>query len=53
MEVNANKLTHFLPLNKIPSTFVQLAKRERERDTSFNTERERKREKRKRRTSAI
>ena len=45
MEVNANKSTHFLPLNKIPSTFVQLAKRERERDTSFNTEREREREK--------
>ena len=44
MEVNANKSTHFLPLHKIPSTFVQLAKRERERDTSFNTERERKKE---------
>ena len=53
MEVNANKSTHFLPLKKIPSTLMQLAKKERERDTSFNTERERKREKRKRRTSAI
>ena len=53
MEVNANKSTHFLPLKKIPSTFVQLAIRERERDTSFNTERERKREKRKRKTRAI
>ena len=43
MEVNANKSTHFLPLNKIPSTFVQLAKRERERHKFQHRKREKER----------
>ena len=41
MEVNANKLTHFLPL-KIPSTFVQLATKKK---PHVSTQKEREREK--------
>lgn len=47
MEVNANKSTHFLPLDKIPSTFVQLAKREKERETQVSAQREREKKKEK------
>ena len=43
MEVNANKSTHFLPLKKIPSTFMQLAKK-RERERHKFQHRERKKE---------
>ena len=45
MEVNANKLTHFLPL-KIPSTFVQLAtKKTNKKKQHVSTQKEREREK--------